>query len=645
MRKAVFLFAALCLAACQDEEIVDRGGMTSQADFNLSMSERLSVDVSRKSAINPGDAELLRKSTHRTKASCGDVTTEGRCNGTTAEWCSDGELKSFDCSNVDMGCGYVNNDLGYYCTCDVSTYNAGCIGSFAVWCETPSSGGNPTLAMYNCSDNDLTCGISEGSLTCVESSGEGCGNVTYEGYCDGDVAYWCKYAGTASETIAHYDCSQEGKTCGLTSDGDYYCVEPSGGGCGSVTYEGYCDGNVLYWCDNPGTASETIARQDCSASDKVCGDDGDGNYYCKESSGGNCGNITSQGTCDGDVLTYCNDGELKTINCRSAYAVAGRQTEYTCDWSSNYNSYSCVIDDDTGASCGTVSSAGRCAGNNLEYCYQNTLHRLYCAEFGYVCGEDEVNGGYNCIESSSVTDGGTDGGSADSGLIDSGTDGGSADSGLIDSGTDGGSADSGVNQDSSIGEDSGSSDGGSVVTDGGTSDSGGGDPCNGVSYEGKCSEDGRSYSYCENGHLYTNPCPEGKICGFVQTSGMYTCVKAQTTDAGEPQDSGTVTDASGETTDSGSTTVDASDDASSSQGDASESNDSGNVNTQDAASSDASNGNNHGGNGGSNQGRLRDAGVDDSSTVSAAGCHSLPGHSSTPFWALIPLLAFLRRRR
>ena len=48
-----------------------------------------------------------------------------------------------------------------------------------------------------------------------------------------------------------------------------------------------------------------------------------------------CGDITYQGTCDGDMMTYCNDGELKEVDCSGeAYWDAdnnsGSHSQTTC---------------------------------------------------------------------------------------------------------------------------------------------------------------------------------------------------------------------------------------------------------------------------------------------------------------------------
>ncbi len=39
----------------------------------------------------------------------------GRCTGNVAEWCQDGQLQSADCAADGMTCGYVNDQIGYYC--------------------------------------------------------------------------------------------------------------------------------------------------------------------------------------------------------------------------------------------------------------------------------------------------------------------------------------------------------------------------------------------------------------------------------------------------------------------------------------------------------------------------------------------------
>ena len=47
---------------------------------------------------------------------CGDVDYFGRCEGDVVVWCDLGMLQRRDCLAADgMPCGYVSDDVGYYC--------------------------------------------------------------------------------------------------------------------------------------------------------------------------------------------------------------------------------------------------------------------------------------------------------------------------------------------------------------------------------------------------------------------------------------------------------------------------------------------------------------------------------------------------
>lgn len=89
---------------------------------------------------------------------------------------------------------------------------------------------------------------------------EGCGDVTYQGYCDGDAVVWCENG------LQRKQCSS-GLTCGWQDDTvGYNCVAPATAGCGDVTYEGYCEDNTVVWCEG-----DTLRRKDCSAAARTCG--------------------------------------------------------------------------------------------------------------------------------------------------------------------------------------------------------------------------------------------------------------------------------------------------------------------------------------------------------------------------------------
>lgn len=46
---------------------------------------------------------------------CAGLDYRGRCNGDVAEWCQNAQLESLNCAAQNQACGYVNDDVGYYC--------------------------------------------------------------------------------------------------------------------------------------------------------------------------------------------------------------------------------------------------------------------------------------------------------------------------------------------------------------------------------------------------------------------------------------------------------------------------------------------------------------------------------------------------
>ena len=93
----------------------------------------------------------------------------GRCDGDVAEWCKNGEKKEQDCAADGQICGWVNDDLGYFCMDDTE-----------------------------------------------------CGDLDYIGQCDGDVVEWCNQ----EDERETRDCSDWGDTCGYVNDEiGYYCVD------------------------------------------------------------------------------------------------------------------------------------------------------------------------------------------------------------------------------------------------------------------------------------------------------------------------------------------------------------------------------------------------------------------------------------
>ncbi len=152
-----------------------------------------------------------------------------------------------------------------------------------------------------------------------------CGTLTVEGQCDGDTLTWCESG--AKKTLV---CSQ-GTTCGWNADKNYYdCMASAATGCGAVTAEGDCEGAVLSWCD-----AGQIKTFDCASLNQTCGWSTVNNYNdCVPPPQTGCGEVTKTGACNGDVVIWCESGELKSVDC----AALGS----TCGWSDTANFYDCT---------------------------------------------------------------------------------------------------------------------------------------------------------------------------------------------------------------------------------------------------------------------------------------------------------------
>jgi hypothetical protein len=92
------------------------------------------------------------------------------------------------------------------------------------------------------------------------TSDEACGDLTYAGFCTKNTLTWCE-----NNVRRTADCAAKGKVCNLVDAATGHdCVAPQP--CGNVGYTGSCDGQVLTWCDGSGA----LRHNDCAAQGKSC---------------------------------------------------------------------------------------------------------------------------------------------------------------------------------------------------------------------------------------------------------------------------------------------------------------------------------------------------------------------------------------
>ncbi|MFH1530109.1 MAG: agmatine deiminase family protein [Pseudomonadota bacterium] len=195
---------------------------------------------------------------------------------------------------------------------------------------------------------------------------------------------------------------------------DSYDCYPGGGGptgCGDVTFEGCCEGNLLQYCNN-----NQIVQQMCNSN--TCGWDSQGGYYNCGTSGGSDPTGQNPKACDGGCTPQCAGKECGTDGCGGVCGLCG--PDETCTGGA------CVADcvpgcvgkdcgpDGCGGTCGAcgagevctngglcaippdpcgdVDYVGCCDDATLVWCENNALQTLTCD----TCGWDAGLGFYNC---------------------------------------------------------------------------------------------------------------------------------------------------------------------------------------------------------------------------------------------------------
>jgi hypothetical protein len=158
-----------------------------------------------------------------------------------------------------------------------------------------------------------------------------------------------------------------GEICGDDGSGKFRCVPVDENPCGDVSSYGSCDGQVLTWCDDG-----VVRTRDCGACAERCilASETEG-FACVES---DCGDLDNQGECDGTVSRWCDD--------------TGRKAEYdcadeghTCTFLGEQLGYYCYDPD----VCEGYTYQGACEGNVLVWCEDNEVERVDCSDDGTTC--------------------------------------------------------------------------------------------------------------------------------------------------------------------------------------------------------------------------------------------------------------------
>lgn len=94
-----------------------------------------------------------------------------------------------------------------------------------------------------------------------------CGDIDYQGRCDGQVAQWC-----SNGVIEERDCGRRGEVCTfIDDDTGYFCDDAPP--CGDLDSRGVCEENTVIRCRFGNRVYE-----DCARSGEVCRTDGSGAF-------------------------------------------------------------------------------------------------------------------------------------------------------------------------------------------------------------------------------------------------------------------------------------------------------------------------------------------------------------------------------
>ena len=364
---------------------------------------------------------------------CGDVAVQGCCDGLDLYYCSSGSLAHVECTG---SCGW-DGDHGWY---DCGFKGEDPDGELPKAC--PAAGGCGAIGYEGCCDGVVLSYCAGDTVSSAPCDG-GCGWDAENGYynCGGNGADPSGAHPLACPGGCTPDCA--GKSCG--SDG-------CGGSCGSCGAGTSCAGGQCVGTCTPDCTNKQCGSDGCGGScgacpgglsckagacvdecapscdGRECGDDGCGGScgacppsqacgdagHCEQPRTG-CGAVSVKGTCDGDVLMWCEGDQVFSYDCG--------QQQKSCGLDPKAGTYDCLSgsvpvctpacggrecgDDGCGGVCGscaadeTCTKGGSCAG--LTACTPD------CG--GHECGDDGCGGscgkcpiGFACGEDGACLD-------------------------------------------------------------------------------------------------------------------------------------------------------------------------------------------------------------------------------------------------
>ncbi len=193
--------------------------------------------------------------------------------------------------------------------CGDETFEGRCNGNMAVWCE------DEEIYYHDCADFGYECAADDAGLFRCRPP---CGDETLTGRCDGNVAVWCE-----DSEIYYHDCRSFGWICGLDSSERSRCIPPDP--CRGITFDGICDGNVAVWCEGG-----ELWYHYCDDFSATCGEGPYGLTRCLDE----CDTLGFEGECDGDTARWCEYGDILERDCAAC--------DTTCEWTGEALGFYCL---------------------------------------------------------------------------------------------------------------------------------------------------------------------------------------------------------------------------------------------------------------------------------------------------------------
>ena len=251
-----------------------------------------------------------------TAAACNGVTVSGTCDDGNAVKCdvATNKLNSRDCRAIGRECVLDVTD-GAVCkelTANPCTDPSGstCSAGVATFCD--KTGATDVVRTWECASNDKTCALDEckdGAYCCGET--QGCGDIDYEGVCEGNVAKWCSGDELQTWDCDDFDMNCEVDTCAGPGNGAL-CCDAVDSECERLGFDGECTGsNTLQYC------SDDVVETVTCFEDNICEVNEFGEALCVPPPDGDCGDIDYAGICEGTVLKFCGSSSnmLVVIDC------------------------------------------------------------------------------------------------------------------------------------------------------------------------------------------------------------------------------------------------------------------------------------------------------------------------------------------